>query len=212
MSDTSKITYESQRIFKNIRQLTFEKTLEVIYSCAKRAMEYMKYNKYYRDVTGNALTSTSIGIFYKGRIVKELHGSDTNLPPTRESLAKGEAYDEGEYYDGEDAFQDDEGNPKKPFVGKYGKGGQWGPTLGKYYIHRFHPLKRNTWTVVVAIPVSYAEHNKKIVRTMQDIMDEVENNMRRGNFAQTEVLHGREHVLLPFEKGKIEGEPDFSKL
>ena len=202
---------ESQQIVKKIRQVTYERTLEVLQNVATQTMAFLlnKNSRYYSDVTGNTLNASSIGIYYKGELVGELHGSDFVEEPTRKTLALGEQYDLPYYYDGDDPRSDGKGGRRSPFTGKAGNGGQWGPTIGKWAIHRIHPAKSKTWMVLVVIPLSYASHNEKIVATMQAALDEFGTIIKgfgtiRGKFNDRDTM--------AFERWKIPGEIDLSKL
>lgn len=185
--------HEEQQIIKKVRQITYQRTLELLEKTALAALrDAMEFDKRYKDVTGNALTSTVIGIYHKGRLVKAFQASDTAEDPTMKTLRKGQWYPLMEYYDGTEAWFDEEGNRIKPYVGKEGKGGQWGPTLGKWYIRRLHTKAKNTWSVVVAIPVSYAQSNERIVATMQGVFDDISYHVRefattRGNLSGVRV-------------------------
>ena len=185
--------HEEQRIIKKVRQITYQRTLELLEETALAALkDAMGLDKRYHDVTGNALTSTVIGIYHKGRLVKAFQASDSAEDPTMKTLRAGQSYPLTEYYDGTDAWFDEEGNPIKPYVGEEGRGGQWGPTLSKWYIHRLHTKAKNTWSIVVAIPVSYAQSNERIVATMQGVFDDIGYHARefattRGNLSGVNV-------------------------
>ena len=169
---------DTVQVFKKIRQVAYEKTLDLMTKAAAHTLHELMSEKQFLDVTGNALTSISIGVYYKGHLERALYGADYNEEPTRVTLKKGEVYNLPEYYDGSDARADDEGIHRKPFVGKRGRGGQWGPTLGKWHLHRFHPNVSNTWTMIAAIPVSYAGYNEHIINTMQQAYDSLAWNVK----------------------------------
>lgn len=184
--------HEEQQIIKKVRQITYQRTLELLEKTALAALrDAMQDDKRYQDVTGNSLTSTVIGIYHKGRLVKAFQASDTAEDPTMKTLRKGQWYPLTEYYDGTEAWFDEEGNPIKPFAGKEGKGGQWGPTLGNLYIHRLHTKVKNTWSIVVAIPVSYAQSNERIVATMQGVFDDIGYHVREFATARGNLSEGR---------------------
>lgn len=123
----------------------------------------------YRGVTGNAYTSVTLGLYHKNKLVYTNWNGKHAEPPTQRSLAAGEHYKLPTFYDGDST-------EKKPFTGKYGIGGEWGPQLAPWsiYSQRYNKgFKGNDWTVVVAIPVEYAGYNKKIVKALQNIMDDM---------------------------------------
>lgn len=158
---------DSARIFKKVRQRAFAATLQTLEQAASDTMSNLGRFQKYSDVTGNAYTSTTIGIFYKGKLVGMMNAGETADAPTRATLRKDEYYTLPTFYGG--ASNDNDSSSM--YKGKYGKGGQWGPTLGPWAMHRLHPPKSKTWNFVVSIPVSYAGYNPRIVMTMQGIMD-----------------------------------------
>lgn len=169
MAEPSLAQQASARIFKMVRQKAYSATLATIEKAAMNVMEKLDSYRKYHHITGNAWTSTTIGIYYKGRLVSIYNKGDEDEPPTRVTLRKGEVYNLPSYYKG--GYNGGE----KPYKGEYGQGGQWGPTLGPWYMHRQHSAKYKTWNMIVAIPVSYAGYNPKIVATLQAIMDDLPN-------------------------------------
>lgn len=161
---------DSARIFKKVRQRAYSATLQTLQQAAEETMSKLGSFKKYHDVTGNTWTSTTIGIFYKGKLVGMVNKGQTADNPTRTTLKKGEYYTLPTFYGG--GVNED---PKYMYKGTYGKGGQWGPSLGPWAIHRMHPPKSQTWNFVVSIPVSYADYNLRITMTMQKIMDGLPN-------------------------------------
>lgn len=156
---------DSARIFKVIRQRAYAATLVTIEKAAQDTlMRLDSYRKYY-NITGNTWTSTTIGIYYKGKLVSIFNKGAEDEQPTRPTLRKGEAYNLPNYYKGGYI------GGEKPYVGTVGNGKQWGPTLGPWSIRRMHSPKYKTWNMIVIIPVSYANYNQKIIATMQAIMD-----------------------------------------
>lgn len=154
-----------------VRQKAYSATLATIEKAAVDVLNKLDGYRKYHHVTGNAWTSTSVGIYYKGKLVSLFNKGDNDDPPTRVTLRKGEAYNLPSYYKGKNV------GGKKPFVGEYGKGGQWGPSLGPWFMRRQHPPKYKTWSMVVAIPVSYAGYNPTIVATLQALMDDLPNTV-----------------------------------
>lgn len=161
---------DSARIFKLIRQKSYSATLETLKKAAKDLLNNMEVYKKYLSLTGNTFTSTSVGIYYKGALVFHLNESDLGWEdPVRETLAEGERMNLGDAYEESPRRKEDGSYPD--YRGKYGKGGQWGPSLGLYHLRRFHPPKYKTWVMAIVIPVSYAGMNKKIVKTLQTAMN-----------------------------------------
>lgn len=160
---------DSARIIKLIRQKAYSATLATIEKAAQDVMMRLdSYRKYY-NITGNAWTSTTIGIYYKGKLVSIFNKGAEDEAPTRVTLRKGETYNLPNYYKG--GYLGGE----KPYKGTFGRGGQWGPSLGPWYMRRQHSQKDKTWNMVVAIPVSYAGYNPRITATLQAIMDDLPN-------------------------------------
>lgn len=157
---------ESARIFKKVRQTVYAATLATLEKAAEEVCVRMKSFAKYHNITGNALTSTTVGVFYKGRCVSLFNVGGYNDPPTRKTLRKGEYYDLPQYYGGGDVGD-------SPYKGTYGEGGQWGPTLGPWAMRRTPSQKRKTWNLVVMVPVSYAEYNPRITGTLQSVMDKL---------------------------------------
>lgn len=132
---------------------------------AKAAVSAFIKNVKFFNVTGNTLMSFHVGVFHKGSLVKY-----RNVPgeePTRRTLRKGERYNLEYYYGGVPVPKNDKGK-RKPFVGKYGGGGQYGPTIGYTYLTRMHPPLRHTWAICMVLPISYAGYNEKIVATYEE--------------------------------------------
>lgn len=162
----------SARIFKRVRQKAYSATLATLEKAAMDVMEKLESYRKYHHITGNTWTSTTIGIYYKGRLVSLFNKGAEDEEPTRVTLKKGEMYDKTYYYKGGLI-----GGDEPPYRGIYGQGGQWGPSLGPWYMHRRHSPKYKTWNMIVAIPVSYAGYNPRIVATLQAIMDDLPNTV-----------------------------------
>lgn len=155
---------DSARIFKLVRQRAYEATLATMENAARNALIQMRNHWKAHNITGNAWTSFTIGVFYKGQLKSAFSMAENADTPTRATLRKGEIYTLDEYYGGEPVDKD------HPYKGISGRGGQWGPTLGKWSIHRQHPSRRATWNLVFLIPVSYAEYNPHIIESMHGLM------------------------------------------
>lgn len=162
----------SARIFKVIRQKAYSATLATLENAARGLLKHFAEEKKFFSITGNAFTSFAVGIFYKGRLVSMFSMADDAEAPTRVTLRKNEVYDKDEYYDGPIAVDPETGD-LRPYRGTFGSGGQYGPTLGPWYLRRQHFPKRQTWELVVVLPVAYAGYNVKITRTMQRLMLEL---------------------------------------
>lgn len=118
----------------------------------------------YKGVTGNAYTSVTAGVYYKGKLVHIANSGDGKKQPTRKSLTRGRTYNLPEYYDGDAVVG-------KPFTGTEGYISGNGPTMGKAYMKSNHPAKRKTWVVLIAMPMPYAEYHPGLVHTMQSMLD-----------------------------------------
>lgn len=160
---------DSARIFKLVRQRAYAATLATVEKAAADVLMRLDSYRKYKHVTGNTWTSTTIGIYYKGRLVSVFNKGAEDDAPTRVSLRKREKYNLPAYYKGKSVNKDN------PYIGEEGRGGQWGPTLGPWFIHRQHSQKYKTWNMIVAIPVSYAKYNPRIVATIQAVMDDLPN-------------------------------------
>lgn len=159
---------DSARIFKLVRQKAYDATLATMEKAAQNALMRMRNHWKARNITGNAWTSFSIGVFYKGRLVSEFYMADNAKEPTRVTLRKGERYLLKYFYNGDRVANN-------VYEGTDGRGGQWGPTLGKWTLHRLHSPKRATWNIVFIIPVSYAEFNPHLIESMNGLMGDLPN-------------------------------------
>lgn len=166
---------DAARIIKKVRFKAFYATLQTMISASEKVIADVADNIKFRNVTGNAYTSISAGVYYKGQLMHVATIAQHADEPTRKTLRKGERYNLPYFYD-EAHYSDSIGSRKSHrFVGKYGEGGQWGPSLGAWYLKRQHPAKRNTWEIIVTIPVSYAGYVPGVVATSQQMMDNLPN-------------------------------------
>ena len=123
-----------------------------------------------RNITGNAYRSFTIGVYEDGKLIDIVTTEDKD--PTMRTLKKGQAYPLSQYYDGSSA-RDGEGR----YVGTYGSGGQWGPTLGRARISSMRPNSRARWQMLSIVPVEYASfdslnHIHNMLCTARDDMGE----------------------------------------
>lgn len=118
----------------------------------------------YMNVTGNTYRSFYAGTYYKGKLVTSQTTSGED--PTRKTLRKGEVYNLPEYYGGV---------PVKGarYKGDYGRGGQWGPTLGLTALRQSHPPLRHTYALECVLPLDYAGYNEAIVSSYEQTKDAV---------------------------------------
>lgn len=137
-----------------------------------------------KGVTGNAYGSVTIGV-YKGKKLQYVNWNGKHVRrPTRPTLAKGEPYPLPEYYDGDSV-------DGEPYIGQYGGGGVWGNQLGPWvmYSQRYKKsVSGNDFSMVVAIPVSYAGYQYKIVHAMQNIMGAIPGAVR-SNAVRIDIPH-----------------------
>lgn len=163
----SKALFGSAQIIRNIRSRVNMAVIATMCKAADKALEDIKNDIKFKGVTGNAYNSIAAGVYYKGKCIYITTMPEHNdKPPLRKTLRKGEVYFGKFWGQGYAPLNND-----SKYVGTYGSGGQWGPTLGKYYLKREHPSKSKTWEIVITIPVSYAGVNMGIVRTLQTMMD-----------------------------------------
>lgn len=132
--------------------------------------------KDYYDLTGNLLNSFAVGIYHQGRLVDIVDASDVGRePPTRTSLAKGEAYDKATYYTGEPVVHvmPDGGSVARPYRGEYGSGGQDGESAARRSLAQMHP--GGTYALVAVVAMKYAGfvQNKKGHDVLSGLRDEM---------------------------------------
>lgn len=158
-----------ERIYKKVRQAAYSATLATLEKSAHGILDRFEliWNKKVFNRTGNAWTSFIIGIFYKGKLVRLVANADDEEQPTMRSLRRGQVYPLDEYYGGVEV------DPENRFIGEYGQGGQWGPTLGKWTIKRARVPKRHTWEMVFIIPVSYAGAVRGIIGALLSLKIEL---------------------------------------
>lgn len=162
-----------RKIFEKIKgqaeaavQATLEKSIDALIKNIKQywlgpgALDFL-------GVTGNAFSSVTAGLYHKNKLVYANWNGKHVKKPTMKSLAEGQMYPLPEYYDGDSAVH-------RRYKGEYGAGGQWGPQIGPWVIYSQRYMKNlagNDWTVLVAIPVSYAGANEKIAKALQNMMN-----------------------------------------
>lgn len=165
-------------IGKRIRQMAYAKTLELMKRVCHDTLVSLEGDALFHNVTGNTITSFAVGVFYKGKRVYAEYSADNMEEPTMRTLRKGQRYPLPEYYGGKAVG-------KSPYVGTFGHGGQWGPTLGKSRLSREHSRVRDTWNLVAVCPVEYAQYNARIFKTMYNTYQNLP-----GIF-QSDVLYAR---------------------
>lgn len=156
-------------VSKRIRQVSYEKTLALMKGVCHDILASFTFNAKFFDVTGNTITSASVGVFYKGKRVYEEYNADKMEEPTRQTLRKNEVYNLQEYYGGSVSEE------KNAYVGEYGHGGQWGPSLGKSRLSRAKSRARDTWNIVFICPVEYAPFNAKILSSVYSAYEDMPN-------------------------------------
>jgi hypothetical protein len=150
-------------IQSKLRIIGYNTCKNTMINIADTLMEQIDANKKFRNITGNAYTSFTIGVFYYGKLVYVSCKGDEAKEPTMRTLRKGQVYPLLYYYDGSHA--------DPPYKGTVGHGGQWGPTLGPYRIKREKPKTRAAWSLMAIIPVEYASYNPNIVDTLTALKD-----------------------------------------
>ena len=80
-------------IGKRIRQMSYVKTFDILSGLCDDLVKSFVANKKFYSVTGNTVTSFSVGLYYKGKRVHASYAADFMDNPTRKTLKKGEAYD-----------------------------------------------------------------------------------------------------------------------
>lgn len=162
-----------------IMKVVQNKAISAVEATLSKTVDSMVFNidKYwapkYKGVTGNAYTSVTGGVYYKGRLVHIANSGDVKDKPMRKSLRKGETYNLPSFYDGDSTAE------KDLFTGSEGLLSWNGPTLGKKYMKTNHPVKRKTWMVIIALPMPYGEYHPGLVSTMQAMMDALPNEIDR---------------------------------
>ena len=152
-------------VAKRIRQMRYDKTLAIMKGLCHDTLRAFNANKKFYSVTGNTITSFSVGVFYKGKLVYSAYNADDMDSPTRKTLKKGEVYNLPTYYEGGEASE-------HPYRGGEGSGGQWGPTLGAYRLQRLRSNAKDTWNIVAVCPVEYSKFNDKIMKTLYETYEE----------------------------------------
>lgn len=152
-------------VAKRIRQMRYDKTLAIMKGLCHDTLRAFNANKKFYSVTGNTITSFSVGVFYKGKLVYSAYNADDIDSPTRKTLKKGEVYNLPTYYEGGEASE-------HPYRGGEGGGGQWGPSLGRYRLQRLRSDVHDTWNIVAVCPVEYAVFNERIMKTLYETYEE----------------------------------------
>lgn len=158
-------------VSKRIRQISYKKTLVLMKCVCHDILASFTANAKFFDVTGNTITSASVGVFYKGKRVYAEYNADKMKEPTRPTLRKNESYNLPEYYTPSSSPEDG----SRAYVGEYGHGGQWGPTLGKSRMSRAKTRARDTWNIVFICPVEYASFNGKIFESIYSAYEDMPN-------------------------------------
>lgn len=162
------------RIMKVVRQKSVSAVEATLVSTVDKMISDIDryWSLKYKGVTGNAYTSVTAGVYYKGKLIHVANSGEGKDKPTRISLRKGQKYNLPSYYDGNSALE-------RPFVGREGYIQGYGPKLGKKYVESNHPAKRDTWAVLIVMPMPYAEYHPGLVRTMQAIKDALPQEINR---------------------------------
>lgn len=151
------------KVFKRIRQMTYSRSFNMMKHICDDIIEQFLIQRDFNNVTGNALTSFTVGLYYDSRLVYIKNMRDeVGQSPTMKTLKKGQYYPLKKYFMGPDV----EG---KPYQGEFGGGGQWGPTLGPRKIKASRPVGRNKWNIIAVCPVSYAKYNREIYDTVERV-------------------------------------------
>lgn len=150
-----------------LEKFTNEKIYGIMKQMAHYVVDAFKANRQFYNVTGNTFTSFYAIVYYKGKMKYVVQSAEGEKSPTRATLAKGEFYDLDYYYDG--------GAVKgKPYKGKEGKGGQWGPNLIYGRMGKFGKPTED-WGLMCVCPIEYAKFNEKILKTMYETYEEYPN-------------------------------------
>lgn len=192
------------RIIQKIRFRAVAATMQTMIKASDKLIAQIQNAISFENVTGNAFTSISAGVYYKGVLVHVSTVAQNNEEPTRKSLRKGERYNLPYFY-GEmpGAYLSDyEAKKHHYFKGTHGSGGQWGPTAGTWFLKRQHPAKSKTWEIIVAIPMSYAGYVSGIIKTMQTAMDMLPSCVT-SSIVRVESSPELEGKLLPQEVSKL---------
>lgn len=136
------------------------------------------------NITGNARRSFTIGIYEDRNLVDIVTTSGKD--PTMRTLREGQAYPLPAYYDGGSA--DAQGR----YVGTFGHGGQWGPTLGKYRIRGMKPKSRAKWQMLVICPVEYAAWDAN--NHIHIVMSAISQDLSEWLYASVAYVKRTDHV------------------
>lgn len=148
--------YDRSVLVPQFKEALVAEAIDVLQFCAQ--------NRQFNDVTGNLVNSVAAGCYYKGKLYRIVTMQEAaEAPrPTRRTLKKGEKYNLEFYASGQPASkligQTKSGKPRysRPFVGKFGEGGQDGETSAEWKLRRMHPNSKATYAIGIVAGVSYA--------------------------------------------------------
>lgn len=144
---------------KKIRQEAVTRMQKKMERAAGKIIARADSDRGFDNVTGNLYKSIAVGTYYKGELtsVHNTEGPD----PTRPTLAKGETYNLGRYYNSPVSIKM---TGKRPFKGLYGSGGQDGERAAEDMLLEMEGGGRNvsTWRLVVVAGVEYANFVEKV--------------------------------------------------
>ncbi len=139
-------------IRKKVRQMATEKMQAKMERAADKAMKKADEKRDYLDVTGNLYKSTAIGTYRNG-MLQSVHIAP-GPKPTRRTLEEGEVYDREKFYSGTPIYA-------SSFIGKYGEGGQDGPSAAEDLLYSLEHNKGKyelTWNMLLVAGVDYAKY------------------------------------------------------
>lgn len=145
---------------KKIRQQAAVKMQQKMEHAAAMVVAKADSERGFDNVTGNLYKSIAVGTFYKGNLESIYHTPGPN--PTRPTLAKGETYNLARYYQ---SPVDIKMTGRKPFVGRFGRGGQSGADAAEdtLFSMEYDGIKNGmTWMLALVAGVEYANYVEKV--------------------------------------------------
>ena len=149
---------------KKIHQEASVKMQQKMERAAEKVIAKANSEREFTHVTGNLYKSIAVGTFYKGELMSVHHTPGPE--PTRPTLAAGESYNMPYYYGSSVPLNMMVSGHKirKPFRGKYGRGGQDGARAAEdaLFMLEFGDNNVSTWRLALVAGVDYANYVEKV--------------------------------------------------
>lgn len=133
---------------RKIWDLVWPNLYEALVSLAHELIQSAEFEKEYKNLTGNTLTSYAVGIYKDGALIEIIQNSNLR-PPVRVKLTRGEAWVD---------FYDYDGNFRKKFVGIVETDRGWGDDTSIKFLTSYDPPFRSSKTgIVMCTGTEYSE-------------------------------------------------------